>query len=500
MRRGRGERGQILPVVTLALIALLGISAFAIDVGYAYYAKRQLQSATDAAALAGAQDLPTAATAIATATSYAAANTPTNVSATFTYATRCTATAAAALGSCNASANPNALTVTATGSTNTFFAKIFGISHFDVSAKANACSPCSSSPVDVVVVIDRTGSMCDTTTSAGCTDLNNAKDGVHTLLGMLNPPYAQVGLIAFPPLPSVTSSVCSAPEDTSSDYTAYDSADRRYVDDHIGSDYRLSTGAANPNSGLYLHTTEGDRTKCVIPAGYTSYSEALRQAKKELDDYGRPSVPDVIVFLTDGEANIGSVYASDGHQFTDAVNGGVAAFPDNSPYPPGNPDDQQPCHTAENLAASYKAAGVTIYSIGYALGTNKECTHGTYGPWIAKVPAVAAVPPTYNKKGKMTDPGSPGTPEIPAHWCDRDSTALVVVNGTTVVEKNQCKHSSGGSAQAESPTIYSDDTVENIASAGAFYNKSAAGDLSTIFAAIATDIGAGSSRLVDDSY
>ena len=94
MRRARGERGQILPIVALALVALLGIAAFAIDVGYAYYAKRQLQSATDAAALAGAQDLPTVATAIATATSYAAANTPANLSSvTFTYTTTCTTTA-----------------------------------------------------------------------------------------------------------------------------------------------------------------------------------------------------------------------------------------------------------------------------------------------------------------------------------------------------------------------------------------------------------------------
>ena len=68
MRKARGERGQILAVVALALVALLGVAAFSIDVGYAYYAKRQLQSATDAAALAGAQDLPNATTAIATAT------------------------------------------------------------------------------------------------------------------------------------------------------------------------------------------------------------------------------------------------------------------------------------------------------------------------------------------------------------------------------------------------------------------------------------------------
>ena len=59
-------------MVVLALVALLGIGAFAIDVGYAYYAKRQFQSATDAAALAGAQDLPERDDRVATATSYAA--------------------------------------------------------------------------------------------------------------------------------------------------------------------------------------------------------------------------------------------------------------------------------------------------------------------------------------------------------------------------------------------------------------------------------------------
>ena len=106
----RGERGQILPLVVIALVALLGIAAFAIDVGYAYYAKRQLQSATDAAALAGAQDLPNAPTAIATATSYAAANTPPNLASfNFTYQVKCTNTAIIATG-CDAAVNPNQLT------------------------------------------------------------------------------------------------------------------------------------------------------------------------------------------------------------------------------------------------------------------------------------------------------------------------------------------------------------------------------------------------------
>ena len=81
MRNTRAERGQILPIAALAMVALLGITAFAVDVGYAYYAKRQLQSAVDAAALAGAQDLPNATTAQATAISYAAANSPANLPA-----------------------------------------------------------------------------------------------------------------------------------------------------------------------------------------------------------------------------------------------------------------------------------------------------------------------------------------------------------------------------------------------------------------------------------
>ena len=52
----------------------------------------------------------------------------------------------------------------------------------------------------------------------------------------------------------------------------------------------------------------------------------------------------------------------------------------------------------------------------------------------------------------------------------------------------------------ESPTIYSDDTLQDIASPGNFYSKPSPGQLNTIFAAIATDIGQGSSRLVDDGF
>ena len=58
--RPQQERGQVIVLVVVMLIVMLGFAALVIDVGYAYYAHRSLQASTDAAALAGAQELPDA--------------------------------------------------------------------------------------------------------------------------------------------------------------------------------------------------------------------------------------------------------------------------------------------------------------------------------------------------------------------------------------------------------------------------------------------------------
>ena len=443
MRKANGERGQILPLVAIALVALLGICAFSIDVGYAYYAKRQLQSAVDAAALAGAQDLPNATLAFQTAQEYGDANKPPNLASfDFEYTAKCTNTSVVAAG-CNPAVNPNAIVVTGKASTNAWFARLFGIDHFDVSAHASACSPCSSNPVDLVIAIDRTGSMCQPATPDGtCTDLNNAKDGVRTMLGILNPPNVQVGMVAFPPVESTTTDPCAAPFNSlgSNGFDAYDSADRGYVTDTIGSDYKTAGGPLNPTSGLFLHTVDGTAGTCIQSGGSTSYSEALRQARAELALHGRPDVPDYIVFLTDGEANIGSVYGAG-----------------DPTYPPGNLDDQQPCHTAVNVANDYKAEGVTIYSIGYALGDNVPCSVGGFHA------------------------------KVDGRWQDCTPPAA------------DCFHYAN-MRKTETPAITSYSTLTQIASPGDFYNKPNPGELDTIFAAIARDIGEGSSRLIDDNF
>jgi hypothetical protein len=55
----KNESGQAVVLLTLSLAVIMGMAAFVIDVGSWYHTKRHLQGTADAAALAGAQLLPT---------------------------------------------------------------------------------------------------------------------------------------------------------------------------------------------------------------------------------------------------------------------------------------------------------------------------------------------------------------------------------------------------------------------------------------------------------
>ena len=58
LHRSRDESGQAFVFVAAILTALVGMAALVVDVGSWYQADRRLQTAADAAALAGAQELP----------------------------------------------------------------------------------------------------------------------------------------------------------------------------------------------------------------------------------------------------------------------------------------------------------------------------------------------------------------------------------------------------------------------------------------------------------
>ena len=52
------EKGQVVIIAALLIVSLLGMTALVVDVGSIYEERRQTQTVADAAALAGAQDLP----------------------------------------------------------------------------------------------------------------------------------------------------------------------------------------------------------------------------------------------------------------------------------------------------------------------------------------------------------------------------------------------------------------------------------------------------------
>lgn len=58
LRDLRSEHGYVAALVAMLLLTLVGLSAFAVDVGHWYFVGQQAQRAADAAALAGVTDLP----------------------------------------------------------------------------------------------------------------------------------------------------------------------------------------------------------------------------------------------------------------------------------------------------------------------------------------------------------------------------------------------------------------------------------------------------------
>ncbi len=119
----------------------------------------------------------------------------------------------------------------------------------------------------------------------------------------------------------------------------------------------------------------------------TAYANALEAAQAELDLHGRPSAPDIIVFLSDGAANTGPTY-----------------------YSTSSPYRVRPCHQGVSSAAVIKNRGTLIYSIGYDLDANNgganKCTSYTgsnESPAITAYSAIAQIasrPDTfYNQPG-----------------------------------------------------------------------------------------------------
>jgi hypothetical protein len=120
------EKGSVLVIVALAIVVIMGFAALAIDVGVMLTAKNQLQSAVDAAALAGASGLVVSQTkATNRAITFAALNNCINQPVTITAQDVTFPT-------------PNRVRVDATRLLNLYFARVLGMNTANITAAAVA--------------------------------------------------------------------------------------------------------------------------------------------------------------------------------------------------------------------------------------------------------------------------------------------------------------------------------------------------------------------------
>ena len=135
------ESAQVLPMFVMLLVVLVGMIGLATDLGRIFVARAELGRSVDAAALAGAKQLPNVSAADTQARAFIVANDP---DATI-----------------NVQVYPNVpsqqVGVTATKTVRTIFMRMFGIGSVKVSN--DALAGFGVVPVDAVMAIDATGSM-----------------------------------------------------------------------------------------------------------------------------------------------------------------------------------------------------------------------------------------------------------------------------------------------------------------------------------------------------
>ena len=318
------ELGQTLPLVIVFLVVLLLMCGAVVDIGNAYRAQNALQASADAAATAAADNLPDVGAAAAAGHSFSSEaggkNTVPGVSDVNTnVVTNC----ATSPKFCDPA---NTVQVTETGNVPTFFLKLIGVNSIPETVHATACSPCGGVPLDVMIVLDRTGSMKGQ-------KLLNAKQGVTAFLNSMDPTIDNVGLAVLPPAPTPGAD-CDVPTSNS-----YNSLASQYLLVPLSSDWGTDV---NNQVQLDQNSPLLSTLNCIQAGGQTAYADAIDAAQAELNKDGRPGVQQVIIFLSDGAANTGPTY-----------------------YPASSPYRTQPCHQGVASADDAKAEGTLVYSILY---------------------------------------------------------------------------------------------------------------------------------------
>ncbi|MFZ1015360.1 MAG: pilus assembly protein TadG-related protein, partial [Terracidiphilus sp.] len=384
-----GQSGQVLPWLAIMMMLFMGITAFVVDVGRGVVAYHALQAATDAAAMAGAQALPTATSSSAVssvATLYSAVagnkNANSGILPNTTMVTGypkiwCSSTVTADGVPCNPAVNANAIAVSETATIPTYFAQFIGIRNLTVNAYAAASMQgAQNAPYNVAVIVDTTASMNSSDTSGGCTStrIACAEGGLQALLNALTPctststttgpctGFDSVSLFTYPNIPANQASddtQCNSANPSSTAYstpapggtwtpTSWTSSSPTYQVADYSSGWTQNNqkgGSLAAGSGLVIAAGASTTRNCpgmaAVGGQGTYYAGAIYAALASLAyqqaNNPIPGSKNALIILSDGDAN-----ATTGHMT--ATNG--QTLQSNGTYP--SLKDQ--CHQAITAA------------------------------------------------------------------------------------------------------------------------------------------------------
>ncbi len=380
------ERGQVLVLFTLVLVVICGFASLAIDIGLFFHERQRVQNMVDAAALAGAQNLPDDGPgALAAAQAYAAANNGGATAATVDITFRCLvgdrnadglpdsgdvpAVCDPGAGSsfncnnglcvaqCDVNQGDKCNTIVVSGNKDVpfYFGPVLSLlggsecffsqcptGAIRAAACKGACGGAPTAPLDVIEIIDRTLSMSQT-------DLDNAKNGARAVLNLFNPEKQRVGLGTLPQSPPGNDCVSVRANEEPGNWVITDLSDN----------YKNADGTLNPSAEIVSNI---NCLQLAYQFGLqTNLGTPVKEAKERLIATGRPDTKWGIILMTDGEANVWP-----------ATSSGYLSCAANTPVTSGSGDNNGFEQTPGNACAD---GGGVAADINSGTSTSTSCSN-----------------------------------------------------------------------------------------------------------------------------
>ncbi|MEO8457332.1 MAG: pilus assembly protein TadG-related protein [Chloroflexota bacterium] len=291
------ESGQALVLFTLALCMLLLCVMSVVDVGFFLHNRAVTQQTADAAALAGAQELPNSPdNAKTVALSYVQKNglDPGQTQIGF----RCTSQVSTIC--LPGDGRYDTIVVTPKVNSPTYFGgalRMIGASGCwlqgcDVTASAagcrGACGPIGTGPADIMTILDHSRSVSSS-------DLSRAQDAIDSMFTDFDSDYQQVGLAVTPPVNP--NDRCDT-VDNWSDPQVWKTAD-------LSDDFQSSPHVLDQSSDAVHYADCVDTpSNWELSGSHTNLGTPLKAAADELAAKGRTETTWGIILLTDGAANV----------------------------------------------------------------------------------------------------------------------------------------------------------------------------------------------------